>query len=198
MCGLTLLAGPVPAEVADVAVMGAARRGPHSHGWAVAYDRWDVTRGAGPLGRPPRLRADMPVADLYIGHSRLATSGASSGTVPDPNEGQPIVVDGTLVAHNGRILDPDLLDRYPATVDTGSFAAALADGEPLDRLASAADGPQAAIIATIDGSIWTARYRGGDNPAHPLYLLAGDGWLAISSGPLPGRALLPEGIHQIR
>lgn len=191
MCGLTAFIGEPPPELIGLACAGAAKRGPHSHGWATYAGEWAVRYGAGPI-----TPAVVPGLST-IGHSRLATSGRQPGTVPDAADGQPLVLDGHVLAHNGRVTNAELLDTFPASIDSGSLLAAMVAGELVqDLLAVASHGPHALIVGAPTGDLTVARHHGADDyPAHPLYLATGRGWSVVSSAPIPNSRLIPEGVH---
>lgn len=193
MCGLTGFVGEPPADVVERAVAGAARRGPHTHGWATWAGEWGVRHGDGPL--TPSVVPGLAT----VGHSRLATSGRQPGTVPSAADGQPLLLDGHVLAHNGRVTNDEILDTFPAAIDSGSLLAAICAGELVqDLLDVASDGPHALIVGAPTGDLTVARWAGRNGrPAHPLYFAGGRSWSVVSSAPLPGGALLAEGIHHV-
>jgi len=203
MCGLVALAGEVPPEVRATAIIGAAARGPHSHGWATpAPGGWTVTR------RPGRLTAqDAPApGPIAIGHSRLATSTRRPGDAPDPDEGQPLVDAGVAFAHNGTLTAECITDlgQDPAkvTIDSEAILRILArqDRPPGARFALlqlACRAPQALIWADADG-LYAGRVTGVRVAAHPLYAEVTRDYAAVSSAPLPaGRLLEADEAHLI-
>lgn len=197
MCGIVVLAGHVPAPLVAQAIQGAGARGPHTHGWAFRDgDGWTVLRYPGRLVYetfPALLRTRaLPPGVLYIGHSRLATSGARAGDAPPLQESQPYVESGRyLIAHNGTIPD-EVSGRKPRDVDTKMLLRGLEAGvAPVGMLARAGR-PQAAVWA-VDEAIFACRIDGEKLPAHPLYSVRGRGWLVVSSGLLPEGKLLKSG-----
>jgi hypothetical protein len=192
MCGLVALCGPVPVSVAETAIAGARRRGPHQSGWAVLdpdFGQWQLEWS------PEPLAATTLQGPIHVGHSRLATTSGRPGDAPPLHEAQPYcdATAGVVIAHNGTC--PKVHARHPGIlVDT--MALLVEDGgvPALARLLANEDAPQAAIVADVDGRVWTIRT--GRVP-HPLYRLDGDGWLAISSGPMAaGSRLVPAGVWQ--
>lgn len=180
MCGIAAFIG----EAADLellelaAVEGAAPRGPHSWGWAWWLGEWNRIVGDGPLPGPPDSCAP---ARVILGHSRLATSGAAAGDAPPPEAGQPVVVDGLALAHNGTVGDPLAATRFldvpmPETCDSEllAIAASRVSAPLITRLTEACalltTGAQ--VLALSDGrSLVVARIgQNGDRP-HPLYRL---------------------------
>jgi asparagine synthetase B (glutamine-hydrolysing) len=95
VCGLIAWIGAVPADVSEMAKLSGAR-GAHQHGFVSISDSITKRAGSGSLAAPF-------VGSFTIGHSRLATSGAYSGTLPDPQEAQPYVQNDLVIAHNGVI-----------------------------------------------------------------------------------------------
>ena len=95
MCGLVAWIGAVPADVAEIAKLSGAR-GAHQHGFVTVSDSMKRRTGKGQLSAPFD-------GSFTIGHSRIATSGAYSGTLPDPEEAQPYVQNDLVIAHNGVI-----------------------------------------------------------------------------------------------
>lgn len=198
MCGLVVLAGAVPAHIEASAILGAGARGPHSHGWAFRdhQDGWTVLRYPGRLvygTRPDRLGIQVRAeSGLYIGHSRLATSGARAGDVPPISESQPYVASGKyLIAHNGTIPD-EISGRKPGEVDSRMLLRGLETGVPPLKMLHRAGRPQA-LIWTVGSAVLALRIDGKDQEAHPLYLVQGKGWRAISSGLVSRGMLIPEG-----
>lgn len=196
MCGIVVLSGAVPLPVTAMAIAGAGARGPHTHGWATSNDSdgWTVLRFPGRLvyGTLPSLYATH-IKDIYIGHSRLATSGSRAGDVPAVAESQPYVASGTyLVAHNGTI--PDAISRRKrGEVDTQALLRGLEAGSAPVAMLWRAGLPQAVVWA-VEASVYASRINGKTFPAHPFYVARGKDWLAASSGPIPGGKLLPAGI----
>lgn len=179
MCGVTALVGSVPGDVVLAAVKGAARRGPHTNGWAyLDGDGWRVERSAGRLGLPKHA------GRVRVGHSRLATSGRRPGDAPPVEESQPYESGRYLIAHNGTV-------RAAQTpVDSLEVLRRLETGsDPL----SAFDGSPQALIWAADGWLRAVRVPGDRLAAHPLYAAEGVAWWAVASGPLPGGRLLGEG-----
>jgi len=186
VCGLVGARGPVPAADWRRALAGAAARGPHSYGWGRLQDdgTWAVQYGAGSLtGRPP-----PPAGTVLIGHSRLATSTARPGDLPDPAEGQPLTsADGaSALAHNGAATNPALLahaSRMPR--DSSALLELLLGGlETLREHGALLDGAPHALILAHDGCLAVWRRPGPRRDAHPLYLTRypQDGWLVAQKG----------------
>lgn len=194
MCGIVVLSGQVPPSVEAMAIAGAGARGPHQHGWAFQDgDGWTVLRYPGRLMRetwPGVIGHPRPGA-LYIGHSRLATSGARAGDAPPQTEAQPYVHEGRfLIAHNGTIPD-NISGREPGGVDTKVLLRELEMGEaPVGMLLKSAR-PQV-VVWTVASAVLACRVN-GTVPAHPFYVARGPGWLAASSGMIPGGELLRTG-----
>lgn len=109
MCGLVAWVGEVPLDVKEMAFL-AGGRGPHQHGWVTISDQIIKRSAMGPLTGPY-------LGSFTIGHSRLATSGSYSGTLPDVQEAQPYVQDGLVVAHNG-VIHLEENKEYINDVDT--------------------------------------------------------------------------------
>lgn len=217
MCGIAAFIG----EAADLellelaAIEGAAPRGPHSWGWAWWLGEWSRIVGDGPLPGPPDSCAP---ARVILGHSRLATSGAAAGDAPPPEAGQPIVVDGIALAHNGTVRDVPLAAEHlnlpePETSDSVllAVAASRATGPLTSRLGSAvtflAGGghehgfapPGPAVIVLSDGrGIAVARVgENGDRP-HPLYRLARPEGVYLTSRPFHDECeLVGEGVTRV-
>lgn len=202
MCGLVALAGEVPPEVRATAIIGAAARGPHSHGWATyGHGGWSISRYTGRL-----TSAALPGDPIAIGHSRLATSTRRPGDAPDPDEGQPLVSGGTVLAHNGTLTAECIADlgQDPAkvTIDSEAILGVLARqdrlaGARFDLLRLACRAPQAFIWADADG-LYAGRVTGVRVAAHPLYAEVTRDYAAVSSAPLPaGRLLAADEAHLI-
>lgn len=185
MCGLIFTSGDAPSDLVAAAVRWAGQRGPHEHGTA-AFDgnAWQVQRGRGPLSAVPD--------GTVVGHSRLATMGASPGDAPSIAEAQPYTTGRFMVAHNGTI-PVEVTARYAhVTVDSEALLVELErGGTPVDVLA---DTPAPAALLWADGSqVFAYRHPGRRLAAHPLFLADGNGWRVLSSGPILGSRLLPEG-----
>lgn len=190
MCGIVVLAGQVPPHTAAMAIAGAGARGPHTHGWAcIDGDGWTVLRYPGRLiyeTLPERYAQHL--GHVFIGHSRLATSGGRAGDAPPLTESQPYVASGRyLVAHNGTI--PWAL---PGEVDTKLLLRVLEAGAAPFPVLLRTERPQAAVWA-VDTSVWACRVDGAKQAAHPLYVARGKNWLAVSSGVIPSGKLMPAG-----
>lgn len=194
MCGLILLdAGPHGILESSRYTNLLARvggRGPHSHGWALLDGdwRWHTHYGSGPL-------VDLPEGEwrMGLGHSRLATSGVSAGTLPDPEHGQPIHLANRLVAHNGT-LKHLASSGFPS--DTHHAARLLDDHNPDDIFNCPDNSSQAVIIVDRAlGNVTT--YRGGDHGGHPLFHTVEAGVRIIASiRPNHESDLVPTGITQ--
>lgn len=128
---------------------------------------------------------------LAVGHSRLATSGRSPGTIPAPEDGQPLAVGGWVIAHNGTLKQ----HRHPRLSDSATAVEGAADGlAALTRLSSPDGAPQAAIAT--DGRT-VAMWRTGNNGGHPLYRKTEQHVTVIASIPTPGAELAPTGLTLI-
>jgi hypothetical protein len=189
MCGLIVLRGNVPMVVRGAAVRGAGARGPHSWGaaaWRPSSQTWGRVVGAGRLMRVP-VAGDQ----MVVGHSRLATSTSSPGDAPDPAEGQPLVDGPLMVAHNGTLSAAEQ-KPWMTVPDSLSLLEGLRAGiSPAERL-TATRAPQAALWS--DGRrLWAGRWDGGGVPAHPLWAIGWEDWLAVSSGYFPGAIMLASG-----
>lgn len=202
MCGLVALAGDVPADLARAATEGAAARGPHSNGWATWRERqgWRTSYAPGRLDAWPTPSSLYPVA---IGHSRLATSTARPGDAPDPDEGQPLLLGGLVLAHNGTLRPNELeghrsREAYQGPVDSGRLLNYLALGRTPDELVGRLHAPQALLWARPHVGLYAMRLTGVRVPAHPLYAVDADTYAAVSSAPIPdGRLLDPDAPHLI-
>lgn len=192
MCGLIATIGVVPRALYVEGVTAAARRGPHSWGWAEHEGDWKVERGKGRLS--PRKDPSL----LAVGHSRLATSSSTPGDTPPAAEGQPLLRDGWVFAHNGAS-SSNLCDGYPAPSDSHAiFAAILTHGMNPDFARTFRDllggAPHAMILAHPDRGLTAIRVDGDNVPAHPLYLQDATPGGIISSGrPSKHAILLPVG-----
>ena len=194
MCGLVGYAGPPLAYHGriDAAAAQAARRGPHSWGWAW-WDGtgWRTARGSGPL---PALPDAATGAVAIVGHSRLATCGSTPGDTPPVRESQPFTAGRYLVAHNGTVADPAALAGRPVVVDSEAILAAMERLSIDDITARMGPAPSALIVATADRVV-LVRKPGDSLAAHPLYLLESDGARYACSRPFhPSCHLAAEGI----
>jgi hypothetical protein len=177
MCGL--IAWTTRPPDADALTAAVARRGPHTHGWAVPHlapyggsiGGWTLHGGPGPLTDPP--------PGLALGHSRLATSGAVHGGPPPDTEYQPLTHGPRVLAHNGTLPDTPQ-DR----IDSCWL---LAQPDPHDYLIR--HGGRHALI-TID---LHTRTLAASTTGQPLYLRDDPGSLVLTSVPLgPGFRPLPR------
>lgn len=193
MCGLVALVGDVPAAVARTAVIGAARRGPHSHGWAVDAGEWKIGRDYGPM-----MPADYPAGTaMRIGHCRLATCGSAPGDAPPLEESMPFAYAGAVLAHNGTVTDPEAhCGGRPCPVDSWAILYRAVDDGLEAAFDKASDGPHAALFA-MHGQLFGIRVAVPGTPAHPLHAVRTDRWAAISSGRLPGGRLLDVGVTRL-
>lgn len=196
MCGLVAVRGVTELSLLGQAARAAARRGPHSYGWAwrtgAPGDDWQTSYGPGPLPEPPPQTGGCM---LVVGHSRLATCGSRPGDMPPVSEAQPFIDDWLLVAHNGTVTDPDRIAGRHVDVDSQAILIALKAGQSVEEVfARIGDAPQAAIIANMTGFV-VVRMPGRKRPAHPLWELDVPTGVYISSQPFhPACRLLPEGI----
>lgn len=189
MCGLIYIARTGPLDDISSLVQQVGRRGPHSHGIATYNGQWTVTYDHGPL-------TTLPEDDwtILLAHSRLATSGAYPGALPDPSEGQPIHHGGIIIAHNGTLkhhLTPHISDTRKAIY----FHTETINDIP-HALTPQDNAPQAAIAlhaTTLQG----IAYRTGHNGGHPLYQTHTPTAHIISSIPTPTATLLPTGTTPI-
>lgn len=189
MCGLIAVAGRVPEADLAAAVRAAGARGPHSWGWAYPSA---VVRGP---GRLPVPSAEERGTALALGHSRLATSTAGPGTVPDPEEGQPVRASRWTVAHNGTSGALALVGRAEAVPwDTRGILAVL-EAEGLEGLENLAlfDGKPQALLCSRGEELVALRVHGATVSAHPLYLTRYPAGLIVSSSPVGEAELLDAG-----
>jgi glucosamine 6-phosphate synthetase-like amidotransferase/phosphosugar isomerase protein len=186
MCGVfAYVAGPdLPdADLFTLAVKGAARRGPDSHGW------WSVG-GAIHKELGPLDPATVPRRPIILGHARLATMGAHG------IEGaQPIVTKGGhVMVHNGNVTNWLELDDNPVT---DSYAlASLYDQirstgmEPVEALEATLTASEqvayAVVLLDADGTLLAS------HSGLPLHCLTDDTGTYVSSGKLPGSSPLAE------
>lgn len=190
MCGLIAVAGTVPEADLAAAVRAAGARGPHSWGWAYPSG---IQRGPGRLPAPAPAERGTALA---LGHSRLATSTADPGTVPDPAEGQPVRADVWTVAHNGTSGAEALIGRADgAPRDTRGILAVL-EAEGLEGLEHSAlfDGRPQAILCSRGEELVALRVHGTTVSAHPLYLTRYPAGLIVSSSPVGDAELLDAGV----
>jgi len=189
MCGLIYIARTGPLDDITHLVEQIGRRGPHSHGIATYNGQWQITYDHGPL-------TTLPDTDwtILLAHSRLATSGAYPGALPDPSEGQPIAHSDLIVTHNGTLkhfLNPHISDtRHAIYFHTQTIHDIPQALTPHD------DAPQAAIALhrhTLQG----IAYRTGHNGGHPLYETRTPTAHIIASMPTPNATLLPTGTTPI-
>ena len=189
MCGIVVIVGRPPSRAAQVAMAGAAQRGPHQHGWGFRYGDgdWRVLRRDGRLEPPPAL------TDCMIGHARLATSSRRPGDRPPLDEAQPFEAGRAIIAHNGTIPE----GQVPDDVDVDSrltLRAILDDRDPLEVLIVAG---RPGVLVWSDGpTLWAARVDGDTIGAHPFWIRTGPGWLLGSSGRMPGADLLEPGVRR--
>lgn len=167
MCGLILLDAGAhgvlePGRYTELCAR-VGGRGPHSHGWALLDEqyKWHLQYAEGPI-------TDVPsgVWRMALGHSRLATSGGSAGTLPNPEHGQPIVNGNWLISHNGtlkHLISPDFLS------DSHHAADRFAHGEGLAGAFDCPDCSPQAVIAVYKplGAVFT--HRSGKQGGHPLF-----------------------------
>lgn len=188
MCGIFAFVGrdPNPVLTADI-VNGAARRGPHGHGWAIATGRGtSITRRLGPL----EASADDIVRDtaaisgpygnggILLGHARMATVGAWD----NHDNLQPVIAGDITVAHNGVIANPD--DLYPnAPTDSIAFTRAYrilrnqmhTPVQALEKLLATAQQHAWVIVIADDNALYAHRQH------HPLWQLASPDGVYLSS-----------------
>ncbi|MCZ7478810.1 class II glutamine amidotransferase [Micromonospora sp. WMMC273] len=202
MCGIFAYAGSVPPETGHLAAAasGAARRGPHGHGWIARNPdgRHHLHTALGPLTHTALHRIPA-TATALLGHARMATVGRYD----DPDALQPWLVnaaDGRVhaVVHNGNVYNADRLsDRPGAVTDSHALALAYADLRaagltPPVAIKALVDRAQqhAWVIAVLDsdGRLYGHRHR------HPLYTCtAGSGAVYWTSQPCCRTAVpLPE------
>jgi predicted glutamine amidotransferase len=206
VCGLVAFTPSVPRTVLYKALPRVAARGPHSYGWAW-FDKDNsytvAEQGAGPLVRIPVKSAGAPVT---VGHSRLATSTDTSGSVPSPLEGQPLISERQILAHNGNSNDPSLLAHSTGAPHDSSAIFVLAQQLGIWELARPdkhflfGGSPHALILATNSrASIFVLRVPGDKIPAHPLYqtTFPGGGVLVSSTPALASSTLLEDGLTEI-
>lgn len=166
----------------ELAAAGAAKRGPHAHGWVIPGE--PTHRALGPLDP-----ACVPRITRVLGHARLATYGQPN----DLAAVQPIEVDGHHLAHNGNAATA-YQDQPHAPSDTTAlaiiYAAYRLDGQPpcaaLTYTAAHIDSPWALAVLDADGSLLVSRRH------LPLHILRTRTGVYLSSGELPGSQLLPE------
>jgi asparagine synthetase B (glutamine-hydrolysing) len=176
MCGLWGYAGTGCArETILQAAAGAATRGPHA--WGIVTDDPYPSRtvALGALADSLEEAADLAQGHrAVLGHARLATTGV--GSVHEPRDVQPIVVDGVAVSHNGRVPEAagwaQMLGYEARTGnDSEILAAAIAAGRGalLRRIQDAlgmlgGNGPQA-VVAMSETELAAV------SQGHPLYVL---------------------------
>ncbi|WP_344952477.1 hypothetical protein [Actinomadura miaoliensis] len=187
-------------ELLVQAAEGAARRGPHAHGWAghgVAAHR--------ALGCLDPASARGLTASRLVGHARLATSGRPG----DIAAIQPIEANGHLIVHNGTVPDLAALSALDAITggvsDTvsGSVSDTVALAACYARLRARGRTPQQALDDTLQAAAQTAWAvvvldASGDLVHHrhrlPLFeLVTPEGGVYLSSGRLPAATATPPG-----
>lgn len=178
MCGIFAYVGRDPNRmlVTDI-VNGAARRGPHGHGWAVSTARGiSITRRLGPLEPSAddiardtaALSGPSGTSGILLGHARMATVGAWD----NQDNLQPVIAGDITVAHNGVISNPD--DLYP-NAPTDSIALTRAyrilrnqmhtPVQALEKLLATAQQHAWVIVIADDGALYAHRQH------HPLWQL---------------------------
>ena len=190
MCGLIALdrrhAGEASVNLGEVCSI-TGRRGPHSHGWALfSGTGWQIFHAAGPITSPPT--DDWFIA---IGHSRLATSGTGAGTLPPPEEAQPIIRGPIAIAHNGTLEQFAHGSRPDSHIAADSMYAQALSCIP-EVFQSPTGAAQAVVAASTEGYLMALRtgYGGG----HPLYRTATREGLLISSARVHDSSqLIPTG-----
>jgi glutamine phosphoribosylpyrophosphate amidotransferase len=209
MCGIFAFAGggaPHP-ELLALAATQAARRGPHSHGWA-ALERTVMTthHELGPIGDCTSCKADG-LRDRWepriLGHSRLATFGA-----PDNADGtQPILRDSRnvpenrlphAIAHNGNAYNAaDIDSKLAKTSDTVVLAELYSALRAANRTPSQA---LQGVVNVADQKAWALVVLDatGELVAHrhglPLFRLTHPTGVYISSVAFAGAEALPEDV----
>lgn len=150
-------------------------RGPHSHGWALLDEqyRWHLMYGKGAITGIPDGKWRMA-----LGHSRLATSGDRAGTLPDPEDGHPIVESNWMIVHNGtlkHLVSPDWKS------DSHHAVANFCSGQSLADTFCCPEGSPQAVIAVYKplGAVFT--HRSGERGGHPLFFSESDDVRIISS-----------------
>lgn len=192
MCGLF---GWVPDGAAEanerlleLAVVGAADRGPHAHGWAIPG--LPTHRKLGPV-RP----AEVPrTGTRLLGHARLATFGGFA----DLAAVQPTEKDGHRIAHNGNA--PGFYAEHPH-LPSDTVAVTMVYAE--HRLAG--NSPFAALTLVTrrlrnEGAAWALAVLDSDGSVVvsrrrlPLHVLRTQvsGLYLSSGGDLPGATPVPE------
>lgn len=174
------------------AAEGAARRGPHGHGWTI---RGGATSHDFGQFVPEALVDEIRLAhsvDAVLGHARLATFGA----LDDRDGLQPIVFDGHYLAHNGNVYNAAALVGSPLPSDSWAllvtYATARRGGmtpaEALDKtLGMAEQKAWAVVVLDADGTMVAAHH------GLPLYGLRHPTGVYLSSRALDGASLLPVG-----
>lgn len=189
MCGLIYIARSGPLHDISALVEQIGRRGPHSHGIATYNGQWQVTYDHGPLKFLPEN--DWTV---LLAHSRLATSGAYPGDLPDPSEGQPIHHGGMIIAHNGTLKH----HHNPYVSDTRK--AVYFHTETINDIPAALtphDGAPQAAIALNTTTLQGITHRTGNNGGHPLYETRTPTAHIIASIPTHQAHLIPAGTHPL-
>lgn len=177
---------------------GAARRGPHGHGWTARYRNGigQDHHALGPLDpKLPTLPTD-PVA--VLGHARLATASIED----DEASLQPYTIGYHSLVHNGVVhnrgsfptsaVDCDLAAVTDSHQLAMGYAAARTDVDPQTALKYLAERAQqkawVIVVLDADGHLYGHRY------GHPLYqCLFTRGGAYWSSQPCCAQArMLPE------
>lgn len=194
MCGLLYLRNPqgIPRNdlIKDV-ITQVGGRGPHSHGWALINrnNHVRIVHGEGSLKMFPK--GEWVTA---LGHSRLATSGLSAGTVPSPEDGQPIQEGDLIVIHNGT------LPQYKHAIQSDTHLA-VSGSQNLGDIHKAFEGvhnPPQAVIAFDLFTHFLLTVRAGENGGHPLFHAIVDETDIIASiNPFRKGALLPPQTGEI-
>lgn len=170
MCGLIAWVGEMPTDLDDLCLLNGGR-GPHQHGWAIMDDFITVKKNMGPI-KP------INYGNFVVGHSRLATSGSYSGSLPDINEAQPYVHNNFVIAHNG-ILFTEENKQYANSVDTLML---FEVEDPHDFVAYVAEteGTRHALITATRDSMIVGSY------GQPLFIREESNTLTVASVPSDG------------
>lgn len=189
MCGIFAWAAQTTTidpdqRLLERAVLGAAARGPHAHGWTTPGQTTHRALGSLDLSALPRPRLRL------LGHARLATIGQPR----DLAAVQPIEIDGHHLVHNG-----NAATAYREHPQAASDSAALAliyathrlhghsPATALTYTAACIDSPWALAVLDVNGSLLVSRHG---LPLHSLRTTAHG--LYLSSGALPGSTPVPE------
>ncbi len=184
MCGIFAFHGHTPdPDMLAAAATGAARRGPHGHGWATPNT---MHHALGPLDA-----SRLPTVGPLIGHARLATVGHHDqpvGLQPAYADGHWLALNGTARAHLNTPAPSD------AFVLADTYANHRADGQPphtaLEHTIRDADLPAwAVIVLDATGQLAVSRRR------LPLHEHVNHTGRYLSSASLPDSHPLPEGTH---